>query len=580
MGKLFSDQSVDPAQSGRGGGEPYQPGVFGGLPIASPRAKLPVSDAAALTAQLAKQHQEPVFLLKDVQRHLTALNRAAVKPERRLEFVDAALRSAYAAVARLVRKFHLQQSGGQHSAEEQNALRECLSAVDAIIVGYKLVFRDDYPSSDSGAARNRLLQCGFRLLEVLRLEQRVRALRYQKLPAKSWRDVNQAYVSLLTRRLIDEELELTGTLGIAAPDSEGGKQVRTTSPRQLYVSIQLFGLLDPMTWPRDLMHMPDAYFSLLKTHIHVRALPRGSPLAEGCVVIYADSDAPPSFQQRKETTAPALFIDLLPLQVRLAQDRKSVTDLKQIGALEPARLPKPLAAISEADVLPVLDAMQKGFQARERRHVRRSVYGGTQLRLYMGYRETYRLLLDYANGASSDVMRRREFVDALAGQSAMLAEDQAAHLSRQWSIMDESDGGLRVSTDESDFTQDVQVGMLVALCAFQEANSDPELGYIARLHRPREGQLDLGVVRLSRHAEAAVVQDNQGQKAQTGRPAILIRDIEGDAWRLILSSRDAFGKGAPLLLTRGDSQHIPLRLGEPLVRKRGFEVFEFRAPGM
>jgi len=579
MGKFFSDQSTGAAQSGRSGAEPYQPGVFGGLPVASPRAKVPVSDPAALTTHLSKQ-QEPVVLLKEVQRYLSALNRAVVKPERRLEFVDAALRSAYAAVARLVRKFRLQQSGGHQTAEEQHALRESLLAVDAIAVGYKLAFRDDYPSSDSGAARHRLLQCGFRLLEVLRLEQRIRALRYQKLPAKSWRDVNQAYVSLLTRRLIDEDLELTGTLGITAPDSEGGKQLRTASPRQIYISIQLFGLLDPMTWSRDLMHVPDAYLGLLKTHVHVRALARDAALAEGCVVMYADSDAPPSFQQRREATAPALFIDLLPLQVRLTQDRKSVIELKQIGALEPARLPKPLAGVTETDLLPVMDAIQNGFRARERRHVRRSVYGGTQLRLYMGYREVYQLLLDYANGASSDVMRRREFVDALAGQSAMLAEDQAAHLSRQWSVMDESDGGLRVSTDESDFTQEVQVGMLVALCPFQEANSDPELGYIARLQRPREGQLDLGVVRLSRHAEAAVVQDNQGQKAQTGRPAILIRDVESDAWHLILSSRDAFGAGAPLLLTRGDSQRIPLRLGEPRVRKRGFEVFEFRAPGM
>jgi len=99
------------------------------------------------------------------------------------------------------------------------------------------------------------------------------------------------------------------------------------------------------------------------------------------------------------------------------------------------------------------------------------------------------------------------------------------------------------------------------------------------LHRTDDNRIEVAIVRLSSHAEAAVIQTEQDVQGKSGHTAILVKDLR-DQWQLIVNTGMAVKSGDPLKLIRKDGSRLPVRLGEVWLVKKEFTMYELRSPGL
>ncbi|MEJ2397264.1 MAG: hypothetical protein P8Z67_03170, partial [Gammaproteobacteria bacterium] len=128
---------------------------------------------------------------------------------------------------------------------------------------------------------------------------------------------------------------------------------------------------------------------------------------------------------------------------------------------------------------------------------------------------------------------------------------------------------------ESSFTMPIQIGSLVAFIPNPEVKR-PLLGYVSRINRPNDQQVEVAIVRLSSHAEDAIVQDNENK---TGKGVIIFKTLD-NKWCLVARHDYEFINGQPLRLLREDNKRVPARLGNALLTKQDFIVYELSSPGL
>jgi hypothetical protein len=126
----------------------------------------------------------------------------------------------------------------------------------------------------------------------------------------------------------------------------------------------------------------------------------------------------------------------------------------------------------------------------------------------------------------------------------------------------------------------MDVGHLVAFTMEMDdvLQGQGQLGYITRLHRSREGDVDVAIVKLSKTAETTTAHDPSTEKVSDMVPAILMKNLE-DQWKLVLPKQSKFVSGSPLVLKRG-YKNFPVRLGDLHMTKTGFIMFDVRAPNL
>lgn len=236
--------------------------VFGdlsGLSLPFKNADKNELDRKNIIKNLDSYKKFPVRLLEEASNTLQKLNRVLLKPKQRKELADLLASYIYSVVLLWYEKYQKTENSLPESNERRNALIASIDAIQQLSISYKLLFREYY--SEEKKKYNKLAyQHGARSLELIRLEQRLRALRYQKLPKISWQHCNQIFFSLAHHNAVDEDYELIGLIGIRKNSDKlrkGG--VPKSSIRRLYLSIQLFGLLDVTTWPTRMFHIPDGY---------------------------------------------------------------------------------------------------------------------------------------------------------------------------------------------------------------------------------------------------------------------------------------------------------------------------------
>ena len=163
--------------------------------------------------------------------------------------------------------------------------------------------------------------------------------------------------------------------------------------------------------------------------------------------------------------------------------------MKFIGQFDASKLSRPLLELEAIERFPFLEAMLFGLRPRERKQKRHAAFGHENLRLYFGFKEVYRLLMDLASKDMRRIADSRAFMDTLAGFSAGVADDLSASKRTRWEIANFSTGGLLVITRESTFTVPIQIGSLVAFIPNADAKR-PMLGYVSRINRPSDQQVD------------------------------------------------------------------------------------------
>lgn len=253
--------------------------------------------------------------------------------------------------------------------------------------------------------------------------------------------------------------------------------------------------------------------------------------------------------------------------------------MKFINAFDQRKLSKPLQALADEDRVPLLEAMLMGLKQRSRQQKRHRVHTQDALRVYFGREEVMRLLRDISSKDLQRILDARQFVDKLARQSSLLAEDDRRHMNTQWTMINFSSGGLLIGTEETTFSTPIKIGQLMAFSPVDAELDRITLGYINRLHRTEDHRIEVAIVRLSAQAEAVVIQTETDMKEKSGHPAILVKDLYGH-WQLILNTGFPVKSGDPLKLIRNDGSRLPVRLGDMWLVKKGFAMYELRSPGL
>ena len=523
----------------------------------------------------------PVRLLEEAANHLKRLNRLLMTAKQRQELADQLTSYIYPIVLLWYNKYQKEENSLPESHERRNALIASIDAVQLLSVPYKLLFREYYSDDRKKYKKDRKLayKFGARSLELMRLEQRLRALRYQKLPKVTWQHCNQIFFSLVHHNDVDDDYDLIGMIGVKKESDklrQGG--VPQSSVRKLYLSTQLFGLLDVTTWPTRMFHVPDRYLDMLGGEGLKVIADNGKPVQPGFLLTYYNNDMPPLFKRRDTLKSAAIRFDYTKLYNTLVKDHQEIGKQQFLEQHDETAYSKVLSTLREVDRVPLVELMIMGLTSKERRQKRHASFDQAGISVYFGFHEVNRLLQDIIHPDKARVKDTRQFIDTLAMSSAMLADEEENYMSVSWTITNFSSGGVLINTVETDFSNPIQIDLLVAF-TMPDNKEHPILGFVRRLNRPDARQVEVAIVRLSNYAEAAAVQDLNDLDTSTAKAVILIKGVRGE-WNLIIKTSMPYLKGQPLKLIRANGSRLPVRLGEVIYTKKDFKVFELRSPGL
>lgn len=541
-------------------------GVLSGLSLPFKNTDKNNLSRKVIIKQLEMHKKFPIHLLEESSKILQKENRVLINPKQRSELAELLTSYIYPHVLFFYEKYQMQENSLPESSERRNSLIASIEAIQQLSVTYKLLFREYY-SDESNKCNNLTSQYAARSLELIRVEQRLRALRYQKLPKISWQHCNQIFFSQVHHNAVDDDYSLIGLLGVRKETDKlrrGG--VPSSSLRKLYLSIQLFGLLDVTTWPTRLFHIPDSYLDLLSEDGLKIVADNGKVLSPGFLITHFRNEKPPLFKRSDSLPKLRIQLDYSTLYNILVKDHKEIGKQQFLGDFDESKISRPLVDIKDVDRVPVIELMIMGLTSRERRQKRHASFDEASLSVYFGFHEANRLLKDIVAPDQVRVREARQFIDTLAMSSALLVDEQKNHMLASWTISNFSTGGLLISTEETDFSNPIQIDMLVAF-TMPDNHQHPILGFVRRLNRPSSKQVEIAIVRLSNYAETAGVQDENEIDTLNAKAVILIKDVRGE-WNLIIKTSMHYVTGQPLKLIRANGSLLPVRLGEVVYAKK------------
>jgi len=532
--------------------------------------------------RLKHLHSFPVRMLEEAVTILSSLNMMLLKPEQRLEISNMILVQIYPALAIWYQKYQGLENSLPESKDRRMSLTASVNALEQLAISYMHYFKELFTPTPRRFKKqsSKLTAVGFRLMEIFMLLQRVRALRYQKLTRNEWQNCNQLFFSLALHNAVDDAYKLHGSVGIRAERSsnDSRKDFLTCSIRKLYLSIQLFGLMDVSTWPTRMFHLPDAYLDYLDGEGLKMVFDDGEKLKPGFLYTDLYQDMAPRFDRPAMKHEPAVQVDITGLYTALVRDHEAIAKMKFISDFDVSKLSRPLQRMEEEDRVPILDMMLLALQLRKRKQQRHAVFSDDALKVYFGKKAVMHLLSDLTQHDFKQVARSRQFEDTLAQQSSSFAEDDKSHMRSSWRMVNFSTGGMLLRTRETDFSNPVQLGQLMTFIP-EENIRKPTLGVVVRMQRYDDGYVEVALRCLSNHAEAAFLFEQTEMASDKGKTVIVYQDLN-DHWYLIVNPSDDFVPGMPFWLIRSKGSRVLVRLGEVWMAKNEFLIFDMRSPGL
>jgi len=551
----------------------------------------------------------PTELLREIDRYLQRVNTEKIRNSKRMAWIEHALQYACPAMRKIYSE-HYKSEALPESHNRREGLVAAINVCSQLAVGYKRQLNEDFSLSDSRYARvrPRVRHHALRVLELLRMEQRLRAMRYQTLSEKSWQDCNQIFFALSQCEDIDEQRLALNCLQVLldSPANEGTRRApMMTSLNLVYLSIQFNGLFNINALLCQKLHVVDAQIANVIDSITI--IPdHGKALGRGKLLIYYGQDRPPYFErqdevQRKKQLAwlkahsdfrsdgalsseyklRAIIVDVSPLDVILTKEHQRLLVRFEsqdfIEGMKTKEAKNKYNTVTDQDDLAnllTIDAMCDGLQLKQRKEEREYIIGQKILYVYSGFMSVYKLLVDMAtekNDENHNLVIDNDLREALAGRSALIAADLQDNEFGQWFVVDKSEGGVHIKTRESEFTTALFIGQVVAFAFSREELAKPTLGYVVRLRRNISKEIEVTLRILSKTAIATAVQNEFLSQNDMALPAIV---LEGDATvgrRLMLHHSHRLSSGT-LVKTELDQQQTEI-ISEILKIQREFVVY-------
>lgn len=518
--------------------------------------------------QVVQRQLGPLPLLHEANRYLEKINPLPLPYEQRTRLSNMLLSEVVSAVGSLFARFFQQGGGIPETREQRETIAQGVRAAEQLAISYKLLFRRDWADPDqSRPAQERTTLVALRIFECVRLEQLLLAFRYQKLPQRTWRDVNQLFFAL--RAAWDTKAKYPLKIQWLVEDGMSRVELfpKTANLQQLYLSIQLTGLLDVISWPVHLAYRSDGYLSAVENPL-VDDEDRLGDIPAGFGIIYRDHGGPPRFSRSQELSGETLLIDLNPFIRMAAQDRAALAFSAGGPALSAA-----LQEMPQGDRAPFLDLLLHRLQPQQRHERRQRVFNGRHARVYGGFEAVYRLFHDIGNQDKDRkrVMEERRFWDTLAEHTNIVADSVDGLAEPRWIIADEGSGGIQLHAQEGEYGIPIYIGRLVAYNSGAEDLAASNLGYVVRLQRTGVDEVEIAIARLREKIYPAAV-EGQGAKGQQSVPALLIRAVDGK-WQLLCDNKHRFKIGDRVTVVY-EGHREKHALGDALIAQADFTVFE------
>lgn len=521
-----------------------------------------------LATLLRQKRRSPYQLLQEALHHTENCNRCLLTAPARLQFIQVVLTQCYPVIGHAYTHYLNHETGIPETTERHGILCESIKVINEIAITFKILLKHDYESVFEGDEDlvDRIGMSGLRILELIRMEQRLRALRYQRLPGNAWADCNTVYFALHQLEHINDARPLLSSLGA---DSAGifGKQMHSNGQfEQIFISIQLFGLLNACTWQPKQTILVDAYQNEIEPALIVTPA-SSSKISNDHIVICKDRHIPPTFPNKKiECRDDIVAIDISSFKALLTTHKKKLSD----HMLSKKKIPSPVPLASHicSSDLELLIRMLAKLEPTERQESRKRVFEESTIIIHYGLGDSYHLLASLMAGQKQRLNAKTKIgcPSAVGGS--------ISQSTTQWRISDESSHGLRLSAEEKQISPPIGIGQLTA---YSIINDIWHLGYIGYIYRLQEKEIDIVIVRLTDTVELVGLfeQEDSGVKGTHG---ILIRNIDGH-YQLITHPRGNFVPGTPMMIRR-DHQLRPARLGKLHVTSVDFVLFDISGPDL
>jgi hypothetical protein len=555
---------------------------FSLLPTAFNPASHEILDIHSHLNKLSELNDFPNQLVHDAATILSDINKVDVPVMDRIEVAHAIYITVYPFIVSICTPYNNELNKIEQNDEQLSALAYCAVIAEQIAITYKYAYLEFYSTNNNKYKdkKNNIIELGFRILEMIRLEQRLRALRYEKLPGSTWLDVNQIFFSLMLHNDIDDKKVLSSEIGVTCIKPNDIIELQSkNSLRDIYLSIQLFGVLDVITWPAHLFYFPDSYLAFLDSALRIFD-DDGQTLEAGWLITFLLNDGPPVHKRTDSMSAPGIKIDFSILHNSLVAEHEILAKMIFLSSIDNNKLSTPLAELKDQDKIPVLEMILMAIKRRERHHQRHNVYGSEKLVVNFGFNDSYKTLSGYAKPENTNDKSMLENIELIQQESIKLSDESPidTRSSSSWKIINFSTGGLLISHDEVKSTSTLQVGQILSFKPKDNSNL-PLLGYVGRMHRLQENRIEVSIIRMASYAESALVLDQKSSSTDTGNPVILSQDMS-ERWQIVLLHEYGYISGTPLKLIRSNGSIILLRLGDIWMSKRDFTVFEIRSASL
>lgn len=532
------------------------------------RGKKPEYHFYAFRNLIRSTENNPALLLTAVAGHLKLMNRYKTSCATRLHHLDIACSASYKAIHEIYRVLTSKEEFPE-TQKRRDTVIPAIESVRNLIAGYKIVFKQylSLPDKLFYPLKQRVRFLGFRIMELVYLEQHLGVLRYQKLPEYAWRDCNQLYFFLRSISFDEEEFSFQGNLHDQFPGSSGKGQATLSSAKHLYVLIQMMGLMDVISWPREHLKKMEAYVfaSVHSVKIHND---HGRELAQSNLVVYQQQICPPFFNRLNTGTTDALILDVSGFENKLRERYGAVVSEKAANT-EGAVIN---LSLDDFDEQGLLDKMLNKLYFFRRSEPRKYVNQFSDLELFFGFKNCFQFVRDLATPDYDLLSSGFSLRKTLAGQTSAILSESGEKNENRWFVINESQGGIHLRMQETRYSPNMFIGQMVVVNVHEVSSSDFNIGYVSRIHRGRSNDIEITIIKLGNEAQVVGVQDESLKSKGDLVPSILITSYSGKKLLLMYSKQQIILGSDLSIIWKNDAQL--LELGQKYIKMPEFAGFE------
>ena len=513
-------------------------------------------------------NSNPDALIKEVASFMRSTNREKADTLDRIYVAETALQNVSRGI-RNIYNAYLTQEVFPESEEQKETLNFAIDAVHQVGIAYKHIFKAEYESFNSPMKliNDRVRHAGFRIIELIQIEQRLLAASYQKLPETAWKDLNQVFFVYWYFNDYNTARELSGSLNMKKQKNKisfTGEQPK--SPLQLYISIQLFGLAEGNSIPNKALHIVDAYLSLIEYNVTISEH-NEEEQTDGWLIISKNQTFPPQFKPHN-IVQPAIQIDLFDLWRQVKKDSDALDKINK-GLAE--NISPALATVEEAERIPLVNNLLTKLRHYSRKSTRKNSASSVSLKVFIGLPESHKAI---ACSSSTDQEACLGLSDNLSLSSAGITSSFQMSINEKWYLVDESDSGLRIQTQTSNNTTKISVGKILSYKKFNAEIPNLTLGYITRINRINDVDIEISIVKLSDKAQSIIAQDERRNGKEAAVIGFLI--IKDDKTKQIVlpNSWRALQEQHLNLVYQNQKQEIKIK--SPTLQQREFTIFNIK----